>query len=82
MVDERILWSLSLAESGSLTVRDYVRFHAQEMAPLVIQQHIDLYVNRFSRNLGEEGRKAVEALLDHAEGAGLLRSCALPLMAY
>lgn len=81
-VDERILWSLSLAESGSLMVRDYVRFHAQEMAPLVIQQHIDLYVNRFSRNLGEEGQKAVEALLDRAEGAGLLRPCALPLMAY
>lgn len=81
-VDERIRQSLSLAESGSPMVKEYVRSHAQEMAPLVIQQHIDLYVNRFSRDLGDAGRKAVRVLLDCAEGAGLLNPCALPLMAY
>jgi len=82
MVDDRIRQSLSLAESGSSMVADYVSAHAQEMAPLVIQQHIDLYVNRFSRDLGHEGQGAVRALLDRAEAAGLLAPCALPLMAY
>jgi 1,4-dihydroxy-6-naphthoate synthase len=81
MVDDRIRQSLFLAEGGSSVVRDYVRSHAQEMAPSVIQQHIDLYVNRFSRNLGHEGRGAVRVLLDRAEAAGLLGPCALPLMA-
>jgi 5,8-dihydroxy-2-naphthoate synthase len=80
-VDERIRQSLLLAEGGSSLVKDYVRSHAQEMAPSVIQQHIDLYVNRFSRDLGHEGQGAVKALLDRAEAAGLLVPCALPLMA-
>ena len=81
-VDKRIRKSLSLAQSGSSMVEDYILSHAQEMAPSVIQQHIDLYVNHFSRDLGDEGRKAVRVLLDRAEGAGLLKPCALPLMAY
>jgi len=80
-VDTRIRQSLSLAESGSSAVSDYVRIHAQEMAPRVIRQHIDLYVNRFSRELGEEGQDAVKVLLDRAEEAGLLAPAALPLMA-
>ncbi len=80
-VDKRIRQSLLLAESGSSVVKDYVRSHAQEMAPSVIQQHIDLYVNRFSKDLGHEGEKAVTVLLARAEAAGLLVPCALPLMA-
>ena len=81
IVAERIRRSLSLAESGAPIVKDYVGIHAQEMAPQVIRQHIDLYVNRFSRDLGEEGRNAVKVLLERAEGAGLLAPNALPLMA-
>ena len=81
-VDKRICESLSLAESGSSMVQDYILSHAQEMAPSVIQQHIDLYVNEFSRDLGHEGRNAVRVLLDRAERAGLLKPCSLPIMAY
>ena len=81
-VDERIRQSLSLAESGSPMVEDYIISHAQEMDPSVIQQHIDLYVNRFSRDLGDEGQRAVRVLLDRAEKARLLKPCSLPLMAY
>ena len=81
-VDERIRQSLSLAEGGSSMVKDYIISHAQEMDPSVIQQHIDLYVNRFSRDLGDEGEKAVRVLMDRAERAGLLAPCDLPLMAY
>jgi len=29
-----------------------------------MRQHIDLYVNHFSLSLGEEGRHAVDVLLD------------------
>ena len=81
-VDEQIRQSLSLAEGGSPVVEDYIISHAQEMDRSVIRQHIDLYVNQFSRDLGDEGRKAVGVLLDRAEGAGLLQPCSLPLMAY
>ena len=81
VVDQRIRQSLSLAESGSSLVEDYVSRHAQEMSPRVIRQHIDLYVNRFSRDLGEEGEEAVKVLLERAEKAGLLAPAPLPLMA-
>jgi 1,4-dihydroxy-6-naphthoate synthase len=45
-------------------ITDYVRSHAQEMSESVMRQHIDLYVNNFSIDLGIEGKKAVETLLD------------------
>lgn len=42
----------------------YVQEHAQEMELAVMRQHIDLYVNDYSLQLGEEGKKAVEKFLD------------------
>jgi 1,4-dihydroxy-6-naphthoate synthase len=50
---------------------DYVAAHAAEMAPDVQRRHIDLYVNEFTRDLGEEGYAAAEALLARAHQAGL-----------
>jgi 1,4-dihydroxy-6-naphthoate synthase len=41
----------------------YVMEHAQEMDPEVQRAHIALYVNEFTRDLGADGRAAVEALL-------------------
>ena len=38
--------------------------HAQEMDDQVIDGHIDLYVNDFSLDLGEEGRDAILAFID------------------
>lgn len=43
--------------------REYVMEHAQEMDPEVAKQHIGLYVNEFTRELGPDGLAAVEALL-------------------
>ncbi|BAV04180.1 1,4-dihydroxy-6-naphthoate synthase [Filimonas lacunae] len=42
---------------------DYVKAHAQEMSEDVMRQHINLYVNNFSQQLGTEGEKAVMAML-------------------
>lgn len=50
----------------------YVAAHAQEMRPEVRQAHIDLYVNRWSLDVGSDGEAAVRALLDEAEGLGLI----------
>ena len=49
----------------------FVAAHSQEMDPAVCQQHIDLYVNEFTRDLGEAGYDAIEALLSRAVSAGL-----------
>jgi 1,4-dihydroxy-6-naphthoate synthase len=42
----------------------YVKEHALEMEESVMRQHIDLYVNDFSRSLGSAGREAVWKMLD------------------
>jgi 1,4-dihydroxy-6-naphthoate synthase len=52
--------------------RDYVQAHAQELEPDVVQQHIDLYVNEFTLDLGTEGFAAVNGLLTRAADAGLV----------
>ncbi|MET9498175.1 1,4-dihydroxy-6-naphthoate synthase [Streptomyces sp. NPDC006552] len=52
--------------------RAYVLHHAQEMEPDVADQHIDLYVNEFTADLGENGLHAVRALLDRSADLGLL----------
>jgi 1,4-dihydroxy-6-naphthoate synthase len=41
--------------------------------------HIDLYVNEFSRDLGVEGRAAVERLLGGAAELGLVPKLEIPL---
>ena len=43
--------------------RDYVLAHSQELAPDVVDAHIALYVNELTRDLGDEGRRAVDTLL-------------------
>lgn len=42
----------------------YVKKHSQEMSEDVMRQHINLYVNNFSINLGDDGKKAVMKLLE------------------
>jgi 1,4-dihydroxy-6-naphthoate synthase len=52
--------------------RAYVRAHAQEMDEHVTRQHIDLYVNRFSVDLGPDGESAVAELFRRARAAGAI----------
>lgn len=42
---------------------EYVAAHAQELDPAVTRQHIDLYVNDHSLDVGEEGDRAIHELL-------------------
>ena len=59
--------------------RDYVMAFADEMDPGVADQHIALYVNEFTRDLGEEGLAAARTLLDRAATAGLTPPLNAPL---
>ncbi|CAL9502168.1 1,4-dihydroxy-6-naphthoate synthase [Streptomyces sp. enrichment culture] len=52
--------------------RPYVMAHAQEMDPAVADQHIGLYVNEFTADLGEDGYAAVRGLLTRAAAEGLV----------
>lgn len=43
-------------------ITDYVRHHSQAMSEEVMRKHIDLYVNNYSLDLADDGKKAVETL--------------------
>ncbi|MEU6540480.1 1,4-dihydroxy-6-naphthoate synthase [Streptomyces sp. NPDC047000] len=64
--------SAQAAWSSPAASRPYVLEHAQELATDVVDQHIDLYVNSFTADLGAEGLAAVRALLDRSAEQGLL----------
>jgi 1,4-dihydroxy-6-naphthoate synthase len=59
-VDELIHQSLELSFRDYPQVSPYVKDHAQEMQEAVMRQHIELYVNDFSRSLGAAGKEAIE----------------------
>ncbi|HEV7896343.1 MAG TPA: 1,4-dihydroxy-6-naphthoate synthase [Planosporangium sp.] len=71
--------SVHAAWADPEATQEYVLAHAQELEPAVASQHIALYVNDFTANLGEEGYAAVEALLGRAAAAGLTPPLAGPL---
>jgi 1,4-dihydroxy-6-naphthoate synthase len=52
--------------------REYVLAHAQEMEQDVVDQHIKLYVNEFTDDLGTAGHDAARILLSRAASAGLV----------
>ena len=56
-----------------------MRQHAQEFDDEVLMQHVDLYVNRWTRDLGETGRSALESLSTMAKSIGLVDQSASPL---
>ncbi|MBV8255732.1 MAG: 1,4-dihydroxy-6-naphthoate synthase [Chitinophaga sp.] len=62
-LDQLIHQSLQHAYGEYPVLSDYVKSHAQEMDEQVMRQHIDLYVNNFSLDLGKEGHAAVDALM-------------------
>ena len=56
--------SLEYAFANPDSSHDYVCAHAQEMSYEVMQQHIQLYVNQYSLDLGKKGIAAVENMFD------------------
>ncbi|MFC4494509.1 1,4-dihydroxy-6-naphthoate synthase [Streptomyces ovatisporus] len=64
--------SVRMAWEDPEASRPYVLEHAQEMDPAVADQHIGLYVNEFTADLGEDGIAAVRGLLTRAAAEGLV----------
>ena len=54
--------SVEFAFEDPVTSRDFVSENAREMEGEVMRKHIELYVNKFTINLGHEGRKAIAEL--------------------
>ncbi|GAA3821913.1 1,4-dihydroxy-6-naphthoate synthase [Streptomyces phyllanthi] len=72
LLAESIRTSVRAAWDDPEASRPYVLEHAQEMDPAVADQHIGLYVNEFTADLGEDGYAAVRGLLTRAAAEGLV----------
>ena len=51
---------------------EFIRSHAQAMEDELMYKHIELYVNKYSVDLGAEGRSAIELMFSKAVGAGVI----------
>jgi len=61
-IDGLIRKSIEFAFSNYPLITEYVKQHSQEMSEDVMRQHIELYVNNFSVDLGNNGKQAIETL--------------------
>lgn len=71
-IDATIRRSLAYADANGPAVAPYVREHAFEMDENVMHAHIALYVNQYSRDVGEDGIAAIDALFELAAAARLI----------
>ncbi len=81
LVEEGIRASIHYANAHPDEVLEYCRQHSQEMDAQVMRSHIELYVNDFSLDLGQEGLTAVRRLFDEAEACGVFPRSDKPLLA-
>lgn len=63
-INELIRQSVQYAFSNYPSIPDYVKQHSQEMDESVMKQHIDLYVNHYSVDLGSNGKEAIKTMLE------------------
>jgi 1,4-dihydroxy-6-naphthoate synthase len=61
-VEQALRASVEYAFAHPEASREYVREHSHELSDEVCRAHIELYVNRFSIDLGNEGLAAIERL--------------------
>jgi 1,4-dihydroxy-6-naphthoate synthase len=75
-VNRLIRKSVEFAFENPEASNDFVRQHAQELDESVRKQHIDLYVNKYSIDLGDLGKKAIRVLFEKGHSAGLISTYA------
>jgi 1,4-dihydroxy-6-naphthoate synthase len=62
--------SLDLALADPAAALPTMRAHAQEFDDRVLMQHVDLYVNEWTRDMGATGRRALDELAQRAAAVG------------
>ncbi len=71
-IDRAIRASLIFARANSGLTGEYIRKYAGEMDEQICINHINLYVNDFSDNLGREGLEAVRELFRRGRDKGII----------
>ena len=70
------------AHANPSSAAGYICEHAQEMNDDVCRSHIELYVNDFSADLGDEGVRAICCLMERAEAAGIVPASNCPIFGF
>ena len=73
---DAICSSIRWADAHPQACLPYIREHSQEVEHDVVSSHIGLYVNEYSKELGDEGLQAVEELLRRGTQIGLFSQSA------
>ena len=63
-IDRLIKKSIVFAYENTKELTPFIKNNAQEMSEEVMRQHIQLYVNEYSIDLGNKGKEAVQKLLN------------------
>ncbi len=71
-VNKIIKKSIEYAVANRAEPMNYIKEHSLELSEDVIRQHVNLYVNNYSIDVGQEGERAVTELLLRAEEAGII----------
>lgn len=74
--------SVQFAFDNPSSSYDFVKKYAQEMDDEVMRKHIDLYVNKFTYELGREGEGAIETLYEEASKNGIISSIPNDIFVY
>ena len=77
-VDALIKESILYSWKNYPTLSAFVQNNAQEMDETVMRQHIQLYVNEFTTELGAPGIHSIKTLFDQAKSAGLINETEMP----
>ncbi len=72
---ESVQWGLDHPEQTLPTMRK----HAQEFSDEVLMQHVKLYVNDWTVELGEVGQKALKGLSEKAKACGIIPQHSSPI---
>lgn len=78
-VDSLIHESVAYAFAHRRETKDYIKRYAQELEDDVIDRHIELYVNEYTRDIGEDGIRAVRELFSRAAARSIVPPSSQPL---
>lgn len=71
--DNLLRQSVQFAFDNPEASNDYVKCYAQEMDESVMRAHIDLYVNKYSLDIGEKGKAAIQKMYEVGKNFGMPR---------
>lgn len=76
VIHNSLQYALANPESALPTMRQ----HAQEFSDQVLMQHVELYVNDWTIQLGDVGRRALATLAERAAAVGVATGCQLTVL--